>query len=119
MQLSDCRLNVTSICNKSEICNLKICNLLPPDPADSNIWQRTLERLRGQLDQDEFRSWFAATAYASDSGDRITVWTPSESIRRHIMTHHDPAIRRALADLGRDDAAVRFGVSGFDDDDDD
>jgi len=88
------------------------------DQADFNIWQRTLERLRVQLDHDEFRSWFAATAYASDSGDRITVWTPSESIRRHLTTHYDPAIRRALADLGRDDASVRFVVSGVDDEDD-
>ena len=88
------------------------------DHADLNIWQLALERLRVQLDHDEFRSWFAATAYASDSGDRITVWTPSESIRRHITTHYYPAIRRALAELGRDDASVRFVVSGFDEDED-
>ncbi len=59
----------------------------------------------------------APPAYASDSGDQITVWVPSEAIRRHIDTHYQEAIRRALQALGRTNTHVRMVVSGMDEDD--
>lgn len=67
--------------------------------------------------EEEFRRWFGATAYASDSGDQITVWVPTESVRRHIASHYDNAIDRALAALGRNDTHVRLVVSGVDEED--
>ena len=87
------------------------------DGPESNIWNRVLERLGHELDGDELRRWFSPTAYASDSGDRITVWAPSESIRRQLVTHYDRLIRRTLAALGRPDTSVRVVVSGFGDED--
>jgi len=53
-----------------------------------NVWQGVLDRLRTALDPEEFRRWFEGTAYASDSGDQITVWVHSESVRRHILVHY-------------------------------
>ena len=44
------------------------------------IWDQILEALRSQMPEEDFRRWFGATAYASDSGDQITVWVLSESI---------------------------------------
>jgi chromosomal replication initiation ATPase DnaA len=85
---------------------------------DLNVWQRLLEELEGTLAPEEFRRWFSATAYASDSGDQITAWVPSEGIRRHIETHYHDSLRRALARLGRQGTAVRLVVAGFEDDDD-
>lgn len=82
-----------------------------------NIWDQTLERIRSQIPEEDFRRWFGATAYASDSGDQITVWVPTESIRRHISGHYDHAIDHALAALGRADAHLRLVVSGGDEDD--
>ena len=84
-------------------------------PLEQNLWDQVLERLKSELDSEEFRRWFASTAYASDSGDQITVWTPSESSRRHVVTHYADAIQRALEAFGRSATLVRFVVSGFDD----
>ena len=82
-----------------------------------NVWQGVLDRLSAALDPEDFRRWFAGTAYASDSGDQITVWVHSESVRRHILVHYQPFIDRALHALNRSDADVRFVVSGYGDDD--
>jgi chromosomal replication initiation ATPase DnaA len=87
--------------------------------ADLNGWALILERLQGELDGQEFRRWFGATAYASDSGDQITVWVPSESIRRHIMTHFHERIHRALTALGRPYTDVRLIVAGVSEEEDD
>lgn len=82
-----------------------------------NIWDQILETIRARIPEEDFRRWFGATAYASDSGDQITVWVPTESIRRHISAHYDNAIDRALAALGRNDTHVRLVVSGVDEED--
>ena len=83
-----------------------------------NVWQAVLDRLRESLEPEDFRRWFAETAYASDSGDQITVWVHSESVRRHIVLHYQPLIDRALGAINRTDTEVRFLVSGYDDEDD-
>jgi chromosomal replication initiation ATPase DnaA len=85
----------------------------------SNPWLSMLALLRKETSEDDFRRWFGATAYASDSGDQITVWVPSEGVRRHIELHYSDRITRAREAIGRGDAIVRFVVAGFDDDEDD
>ena len=79
-------------------------------------WDQILERLRGVMPAEDFHRWFGATAYASDSYDQITVWVPSESIRRHIITHYREEVRRAMDAIDRSDAHVRFVVGGTDED---
>jgi chromosomal replication initiation ATPase DnaA len=83
---------------------------------DANAWSAVLARLETELDGEDFRRWFGATAYASDSGDQITVWVPSEPIRRHITSHFHDSIVRALAASGRTDVHIRYVVAGFDED---
>jgi chromosomal replication initiation ATPase DnaA len=84
-----------------------------------NIWDQILGLLRADLPEEDFRRWFGATAYASDSGDQITVWVPSESIRRHIDSHHEEEIARALRTLRRSGTHVRLVVGGEGDDEED
>jgi chromosomal replication initiation ATPase DnaA len=79
------------------------------------IWDEILERLRAGMPEDDFRRWFGATAYASDSGDQITIWVPSEAVRRHISVHYQDQIERLLDDLDRPDTLIRLIVSGDDD----
>ncbi len=88
------------------------------DLGERNPWQAVLDQLRPKLESDEFRRWFESTAYASDAGDLITVWTLSEAVRRHLATHYEEAIRSALNELGRTGTMVRFVVSGFDEEED-
>jgi chromosomal replication initiation ATPase DnaA len=83
-----------------------------------NIWDEILASLRTEMPDEDFRRWFGATAYASDSGDQITIWVPSESIRRHIDSHHRDDIARALRTLGRRSSHVRLLVGGMGDEDD-
>jgi chromosomal replication initiation ATPase DnaA len=78
------------------------------------IWDQVLETLHAGMLEEDFRRWFGATAYASDSGDQITVWVPSEAIRRHIDSNYREAIKRALAAQGRTYTHIRLVVSGFD-----
>ena len=90
--------------------------------SDANIWTRVLERLRAELDPEEFRRWFSVSSYASDSGDQITVWVSSASDGRHILQNYNDRMQRALLALGRRDTAIRFvatGYTGEDDADDD
>jgi chromosomal replication initiation ATPase DnaA len=84
----------------------------------TNPWNAVLEQLRGAIGEEDYRRWFSATAYASDSGDHIAVWVPSEGIRRLLETQYHDHIRRALDAIDRSEAVVRFVVAGFDDDED-
>ena len=83
------------------------------------VWDDVLARLRVAVDAEDFRRWFGSTAYASDSGDQITVWVASEAIRRHLTSHYEQEIMAALAGVGRPDTDVRFLVAGFGDEDED
>ena len=83
------------------------------------IWDEILAAMRGGIPPEDFRRWFSETSYASDSGDQITVWVPAESIRRHISTHYQEDIDRALAKLDRTSTQIRFVVTGVDDEDED
>jgi chromosomal replication initiation ATPase DnaA len=79
------------------------------------VWDEILERLRAGVPDDDFRRWFGGTTYASDSGDQITVWVPTEAVRRHISTHYQDRIENLLADMDRSDTRLRLVVSGDDD----
>ena len=80
------------------------------------IWDEVLDQLRAAMPAEDFRRWFGATAYASDSGDQITVWVPSEGVRRHLDKQYRDTIDRAVAAVGRANTVVRLVVSGFEDD---
>lgn len=82
---------------------------MPSD--DTNLWQRVLSRIREEVDPEEFRRWFAPTSYASDSGDLITVWVPTDAIHRHLSTHYAGKIDRTLRGL-RPHCSIRFVVTG-------
>ena len=83
------------------------------------IWDEILARLRPTLAEEDFRRWLGATAYASDASDQITVWVPSEAIRRHLVAHYEDCVRDVLAAMDRPDTRIRFLVAGTDEDEDD
>ena len=83
------------------------------------IWEEILTVLQRDVPPEDFRRWFIETAYASDSGDQITVWVPSEAIRRHIALRYLDDISAALAELDRPETQVRFVVTGVDEEDED
>ena len=84
-----------------------------------NLWDEVLDKMRADVPEDDFRRFFAGSSYASDSGDQLTVWVPTEPVRRHIATHYERAIERVLETLGRSNTHLRLVVSGTDEDEDD
>ena len=86
--------------------------------SELNVWAQILERLKSEIDSEEFRRWFAPSAYASDSGDVITVWVPSAADARQLSQNYLNHINRHLARLGRADTLVRFIATGYSDDED-
>jgi chromosomal replication initiation ATPase DnaA len=86
-------------------------------PSYRNPWEAVLAQLRARMDDEDFRRWFGTTVYASDSGDQISVWVPTEAIRRHLVGHFQRYIDDALVALDRTDTHVRFIVTGISDDD--
>ncbi|MGE5244093.1 MAG: DnaA N-terminal domain-containing protein [Betaproteobacteria bacterium] len=83
----------------------------------ANVWERVLAHLRERLNSEDFRRWFGETWYASDSGDQVTVWLPTEAIRRYIETHYERLIDEALVAIDRGDTQVRFVVTGVEEED--
>jgi chromosomal replication initiation ATPase DnaA len=81
------------------------------------VWDQILEQLQAGMPEEDFRRWFGDTAYASDSSDQITVWVPSEPVRRHIVNNYWDDVLRAVEAIGRADTHVRFLVGGTDEDD--
>ena len=84
-----------------------------------NPWDEVLSRLRARLPAEDFRRWFEATAYASDSGDQITVWVITNAIRQHVIQHYQDLIEAVLTDMDRSGTRIRFVVSGLSDDEED
>ena len=82
------------------------------------IWDEVLNHLRTRIPDEDFRRWFGATSYASDSGDQVTVWVPTEAIRRHVMREFQAELDRAMAALGRPHTHLRMVVGGMEEDED-
>jgi chromosomal replication initiation ATPase DnaA len=80
------------------------------------LWDAILDHLRGDIAEEDFRRWFGATAYASDLGDQLTVWVPSEGVRRHLERTYQQQIERACAAAGRPETTVRLVVAGEEED---
>jgi chromosomal replication initiation ATPase DnaA len=87
--------------------------------SDANIWAQILERVKADIEPEEFRRWFSNSSYASDSGDVITVWVPSAADGRQISQNYLDRLRRELTKLGRTDTLFRFVATGYSDDEDD
>jgi chromosomal replication initiation ATPase DnaA len=85
---------------------------------EGNIWAEIVDRLKAEIDPEEFRRWFLASSYASDSGDVISVWVPSIIDGRQILQNYNDRIQRALTAMGRGDTVIRFIATGYSDDED-
>jgi len=83
------------------------------------VWDEILALLQRDVPPEDFRRSFSETAYASDSGDQITVWVPTEAIRRHLTARYGDDIADALAQLNRGGTHVRFVVTGVEEEDED
>ena len=86
--------------------------------SDLNAWDQLLARVSERVGGDENPRSLASCSYASDSGDQIVVWVPSEPNRRHLEMHYLDMLEHELRALGRPGTRLRFVVSGYGDEDD-
>jgi chromosomal replication initiation ATPase DnaA len=86
--------------------------------SDRKFWNAVLEKLRSSVSEDEFRRYFGESMQASDSGDMVSVWVPSETIKRHILSHYQDVLDRALSALNRSDVEIRLIATGVGEDED-
>jgi chromosomal replication initiation ATPase DnaA len=84
---------------------------------DVDIWHRILDHLRREVEPEEFRRWFSDTTFASDSGDLLTIWIPTEANRRVIASQFGLRIDQLLSAF-RPHTSIRFVVTGTEEDDD-
>ena len=96
-----------------------MCSLNLIVSAEDNVWLEILALLEAELEPEEFRRWFSASSYASDSGDQITVWVPSVNDGRQIDLNYSDRLQRVLSVIGRANTHVRFVATGYSEDDDD
>ena len=86
--------------------------------SEGNIWTEILDRLRAEIDAEEFRRWFVNSSYASDSGDQITVWVPTAVEGRQIEQYYLDRLHKILASFGRTNTTVRFVATGYGEEED-
>jgi chromosomal replication initiation ATPase DnaA len=84
-----------------------------------NSWEQILEIVREKVPPEDFRRWFGAAGYASDSWDQITIWVPTEATRQQILGRYQKEIEQALDALDRRGTRIRIVVAGIDEDEDD
>ena len=85
---------------------------------DRKLWDQVLDKLRTTLMPEELRRWFGESTQAGDFGDQVTIWVPSETVRRYILAHYQDNIDRALEELDRGDVDIRFVATGVGEDED-
>ncbi len=84
--------------------------------SDPTFWDAVLDKLRSYLTEDEFRRYFGESMQASDSGDQVAVWVPSETVKRHILSHYQDVLHRALSALNRSEVEIRMIATGVGED---
>ena len=89
------------------------------ETGNANVWELILDRMRREVEPEEFRRWFSETGFASDSGDQITIWVTSEALRRHVQRNYHDVLTRILEELDRAGTTIRFAVAGVGDEDED
>jgi chromosomal replication initiator protein len=55
---------------------------------DQEIWQRVRERLRAQLGEEIFKSWFAAMDHCALEGDTVRVSVPTSFLKSWVQSHY-------------------------------
>jgi chromosomal replication initiation ATPase DnaA len=87
--------------------------------SERKFWDQVLDSLRAEIAPEDFRRWFSESMQASDSGDQVAVWVPSETVRRHILGHYQDILDRTVSSLNRSDVEIRLIATGVGEDEED
>jgi chromosomal replication initiator protein len=73
-----------------------------------NIWDQVLSRIETKVNRHSFYTWFKPTSFAGEDGAAVRVRVPNALFRDWLTKHYPAVIAEAMAEVGRDSAAVTF-----------
>ncbi len=76
--------------------------MMPLNPADA--WERLRRRLRAEMGEDVYSSWFARMELVRIEGDLVNVSVPTRFLKSWIETHYVERVRAIVA--------AEFGIAG-------
>ena len=75
----------------------------------ADLWDRCLENLKKDLNQQSFETWFKVTK-ASVREKTLHVQVPNEFFRDWIRDHYQPQIQKALNALHPEQLEIQFEI---------
>jgi len=80
---------------------------------DQGIWDDILVRVREEIPEVEFRTWFKQVKPLGIEGGAYAIGVPHSFARDWLRSHYTDVIERALKELGAEAPRVSFQVVGF------
>ncbi len=74
----------------------------------SSRWTRLKKHLKGELDPEDFGTWFGPLQVESDEGNRLVILAPNQHFVHTLEQSYRPAIDRAVKSLGEASLEVLF-----------
>ena len=81
----------------------------------SSYWIQLKHHLEGQLDPEDFTTWFSPLRVLTDDGSRLVLAAPNQHFVHTLEQSYRPAVDRAVASL-QDPMEVLFTVESAEDD---
>jgi chromosomal replication initiator protein len=83
-------------------------------PSEQECWLRVKQRLRAQLGEEVYSSWFAAMGHDAIEGDTVRLSVPTRFLKSWVQSHYAEKVlacwKAELASVRRIDLVVRSAV---------
>ncbi|MGI8905143.1 MAG: chromosomal replication initiator protein DnaA [Candidatus Sumerlaeaceae bacterium] len=78
--------------------------------VDQHVWEKTLARLQGRLDDESFATWLRPTQFHHSNGDTVTLSVPSPLFKSWLCSNYRDKIEGALKEITAQDLRLDFMV---------
>ena len=79
-------------------------------PIDPSLWNRLQDRLRRELDPEEFSTWFGPLRVRSEQQDCLELLAPNQRFLRTLEESYRATVDRAISGLGGPEFRVLISV---------
>ena len=84
------------------------------EQLDRRVWERTLDRLRGSIDDESFATWIKPTQFSIRDDKTVVLGVPSLFFKNWLMANYKDQIVGALREEGPGELDLEFQVCGGD-----